>query len=577
MLVGTFLLVLGVYLQTLHYQEPWLFCRRARQRLRGREQSIHSLSQPLALTGNPVYSGGQDRFQSMSRLGADGRMMPVEPLDEDVAAERRRLQKDFEENARAVLALPASERRNCAGGLAVRVVDLHKTYEVQSAATLAKSLLTGKCSASRATKVAVGPDGPGEGLFFGVNYGETLGLLGTNGAGKSTTISILCGLLNGTSGTSMVGNYDSGNEMDRQYIYRMLGACPQFDTVWADLSVRETLLCYARIRGVRAASESAVVQRVANMVDLDGDSFDMVSVAFYVTRTSFLRVCTCACMPTHSIWRVSPCRSTLFVLLRRLRVRVCVCVRKPFAFFHFRRAHFHAHTTVVQAASELSGGMKRRLSIAISLIGDPKVWMLDEPTTGLDPETRRQVWRIISRQKSANRAIIITTHSMTEADTLATRVAIMNGGKMRCIGSQLHLKNRFGKGYSLKCALSEAVMKRDAAGRREAARALTEFVRQKVCATAVIGDDDDSGANKFGGAKKDENDVDEGAFMRIYSLPRDAELDLSAAVSVLEANKQKLGIIEWGLSQSSLEEVFMRMAGDGEQAAALSKASALQT
>ena len=64
------------------------------------------------------------------------------------------------------------------------------------------------------------------------------------------------------------------------------------------------------------------------------------------------------------------------------------------------------------AASQLSGGMRRRLSIAASLVGDPPILILDEPTTGLDPDTRRQIWDILQREKRPNRTIIITTHSM---------------------------------------------------------------------------------------------------------------------------------------------------------------------
>lgn len=69
-----------------------------------------------------------------------------------------------------------------------------------------------------------------------------------------------------------------------------------------------------------------------------------------------------------------------------------------------------------KAAGELSGGQRRRLSIGLSLLGNPSVWLLDEPTTGLDPETRRQLWNVIAKQKTG-RCIVIITHSMEEADT----------------------------------------------------------------------------------------------------------------------------------------------------------------
>ena len=82
-------------------------------------------------------------------------------------------------------------------------------------------------------------------------------------------------------------------------------------------------------------------------------------------------------------------------------------------------------------ASSLSGGMRRRLSLGIALIGDPRVLMLDEPTTGLDPEARRLIWEIISEERaSGKRAIVLTTHLMEEADALSSRIAIMAGGKV---------------------------------------------------------------------------------------------------------------------------------------------------
>jgi len=99
-------------------------------------------------------------------------------------------------------------------------------------------------------------------------------------------------------------------------------------------------------------------------------------------------------------------------------------------------------------SKELSGGMKRRLSIAISLVSEPKIIYLDEPSTGLDPENRRQLWDILSSIKG-KRAIILTTHSMEEADVLCNRIAIMNNGILRCVAPQVRLKSLYGGGYHL--------------------------------------------------------------------------------------------------------------------------------
>ena len=102
----------------------------------------------------------------------------------------------------------------------------------------------------------------------------------------------------------------------------------------------------------------------------------------------------------------------------------------------------------LRAAKKLSGGMKRRLSVAMSLIGDPRVVYLDEPSTGLDPASRRQLWDVISKAKG-NKSIVLTTHSMEEAEVLCDRVGIMALGQLQCIGKSQELKRRYGKGYTL--------------------------------------------------------------------------------------------------------------------------------
>jgi len=105
----------------------------------------------------------------------------------------------------------------------------------------------------------------------------------------------------------------------------------------------------------------------------------------------------------------------------------------------------------------LSGGMRRRLSIAIALMGNPSVIFLDEPTTGLDPGTRRDIWDIIEREKTAGRCIVITTHSMEEADALCTKIGIMTNGTLKVIGSSQHLKSRHGEGFKMVVVANEGV------------------------------------------------------------------------------------------------------------------------
>ncbi|CAE7909071.1 Abca2, partial [Symbiodinium sp. KB8] len=91
-------------------------------------------------------------------------------------------------------------------------------------------------------------------------------------------------------------------------------------------------------------------------------------------------------------------------------------------------------------AGTLSGGQKRRLSAAVALGGGSKVVFLDEPSSGVDPYSRRQLWDCL-RQKKEGRTLILTTHFMDEAETLGDRIAIMAAGKVKCVGSALFLKS----------------------------------------------------------------------------------------------------------------------------------------
>uniref|UniRef100_A0A8B9KMW3 P-type phospholipid transporter n=1 Tax=Astyanax mexicanus TaxID=7994 RepID=A0A8B9KMW3_ASTMX len=102
-----------------------------------------------------------------------------------------------------------------------------------------------------------------------------------------------------------------------------------------------------------------------------------------------------------------------------------------------------------KSAGTYSGGNKRKLSTAMSLIGCPPVVFLDEPTTGMDPKARRFLWDCILSVIKEGRSVILTSHSMEECEALCTRMAIMVNGQFKCLGSIQHLKNRFGDGYTV--------------------------------------------------------------------------------------------------------------------------------
>src|SRR6202022_1937424 len=103
---------------------------------------------------------------------------------------------------------------------------------------------------------------------------------------------------------------------------------------------------------------------------------------------------------------------------------------------------------------KLSGGQKQRLAIAIALVGDPELLFLDEPTTGLDPQSRRQLWDILRALRAQGRTILITTHYMDEAERLCDRVAVIDHGRVIALGSPAELIARLGGEHLIEFALN---------------------------------------------------------------------------------------------------------------------------
>jgi ABC-type multidrug transport system ATPase subunit len=205
-----------------------------------------------------------------------------------------------------------------------------------------------------------------------LNDSEIFGLLGPNGAGKTTFFSVLTGIYESTSGNAFIRGNSILKNIEKTY--KFIGYCPQFDLLWEDLSVENTLLFYSRMKNREK-------ERVNSMVEKILDDVKLKKFRKYLVR-------------------------------------------------------------------ELSGGMRRRLSLGVALVGEPPIVFLDEPTTGLDPKNRREIWDILSHCKK-NRCMILTTHLMDEAETLCDRIGIILKGKIQCLGSQYRLKNNYGKGFKL--------------------------------------------------------------------------------------------------------------------------------
>ena len=202
--------------------------------------------------------------------------------------------------------------------------------------------------------------------------GQIFALLGHNGAGKTTALSMLTGLLSSTSGQCEVFGHDLFNDMTN--VRRFLGVCPQHNVLFDLLTPEEHLDIFCDFKGVDKKTKKEEIKKI--MIDVD----------------------------------VYPSKDI--------------------------------------EARNLSGGNKRKLSVAIALVGGSKFVLLDEPTAGMDLSARRRLWNMLKNYKS-NRIIILTTHHMDEADILGDRIGIMTAGKVVCLGSSLFLKNRFGVGYNL--------------------------------------------------------------------------------------------------------------------------------
>ncbi|KAJ8771859.1 hypothetical protein K2173_027036 [Erythroxylum novogranatense] len=192
-----------------------------------------------------------------------------------------------------------------------------------------------------------------------------------------------------------------------------------------------------------------------------------------------------------------------------------------------------------------SGGMKRRLSVAIALIGDPKLVILDEPTTGMDPISRRHVWDIIQKAKNG-RAIVLTTHSMEEADILSDRIGIMAKGRLRCIGTSIRLKSRFGTGFIANISFSETT------GGNTPPYILEELPidREPV--------------KKFFKDRLDVIPAEETRSFLTFVIPHDKERLLTQFFTELEDRQNEFEISDIQLGLATLEEVFLNIAKQAE-------------
>ncbi|NXC42520.1 ABCAA protein, partial [Penelope pileata] len=177
-------------------------------------------------------------------------------------------------------------------------------------------------------------------------------------------------------------------------------------------------------------------------------------------------------------------------------------------------------------AEKLSGGQKRKLSIGIAMLGKPQVLLLDEPTAGLDPLSRHQVWSLL-KESRAGRVILFSTQFMDEADILADRKAFISHGRLKCVGSSLFLKKKWGIGYHLRIHVSEACDTEN----------VTSLVKQYIPNVMFS---------------------EHGQYELRYKLPLENINKFPDLFRGLDSCSD-LGILNYGVSMTTLEDVFLRL------------------
>ncbi|XP_047291062.1 ATP-binding cassette sub-family A member 9 isoform X4 [Homo sapiens] len=304
------------------------------------------------------------------------------------------------------------------------------------------------CFSKRKKKIAT------RNVSFCVKKGEVIGLLGHNGAGKSTTIKMITGDTKPTAGQVILKGSGGGEPLG------FLGYCPQENALWPNLTVRQHLEVYAAVKGLRKGDAMIAITRLVDALKLQDQ------------------------------------------------------LKAP--------------------VKTLSEGIKRKLCFVLSILGNPSVVLLDEPSTGMDPEGQQQMWQVIRATfRNTERGALLTTHYMAEAEAVCDRVAIMVSGRLRCIGSIQHLKSKFGKDYLLEMKLKNLAQMEPL--HAEILRLFPQAAQQERFSSLMV-----------------------------YKLPVEDVRPLSQAFFKLEIVKQSFDLEEYSLSQSTLEQVFLELSKEQE-------------
>ncbi|KAB1265899.1 ATP-binding cassette sub-family A member 6 [Camelus dromedarius] len=206
-------------------------------------------------------------------------------------------------------------------------------------------------------------------------------------------------------------------------------------------------------------------------------------------------------------------------------------------------------------AVQLSEGQKRKLTLGIAILGDPQILLLDEPTAGLDPFSRHRVWSFLKERK-ADRVILLSTHFIDEADVLADRKVIMSSGRLKCAGSSVFLKRRWGLGYHLRAQgpmLSEASINQ-----------VNLVAERGLCLTRNLCRNETCDPEKITSFIKhhipDAKLKAESKEKLVYALPVERTNNFPDLFSDLDKGSGQ-GVMSYDISMSTLNEVFMKLEG----------------
>ncbi|CAD7934701.1 unnamed protein product [Amoebophrya sp. A120] len=269
------------------------------------------------------------------------------------------------------------------------------------------------------------PNWATKGVTLGIPAGECFGLLGPNGAGKTTLFNLM-------SGSDEIGGPDAGaifiqgKEALDDYFEssrKIMGLAPQFDKLWPDISGRRHLRLFAKCcgtyyppKGMNKTAGGALGGGGRQSADeLDPESQRLLSD-----------------------------NEKLYFDYGEERIS------------RFLREVSLSEKDADRKVLEYSGGMKRKLSVALTLITDPELVYLDEMSAGVDIVAQRSLWNKILHRPEGQ-TIITTTHSMAEADAVSDRVGVLVAGRLKCLGETSHIKDVYGSGYHLEltCDLSK--------------------------------------------------------------------------------------------------------------------------